>query len=963
MISPDAVAFDSISDDEPKPSTNTPRTRKLSYFNYFMLFLLVSVGCASNWIYEYRSENAAVSVKPTWMFSPELDSFSMGGWPLKYYVRSSGQGHGTSSFSFLRLIGDIGLWSIIVSCYYLYLRFQRRQVRLSKSRWTVRLLDVFVYTTVVAVCIFYAQVLLRRSKLQREHGQKIASQGGKYAIAAYLPTPLRPLAGWGLASACERLVAVQLVHPTAEQIQQALRVPYLQGLYLQGGDYDLRMLDPIPTLPLLKFVGVGGRKLDPQFVAALSQAKHLRSISLPRTNITREGLDALGEMPNLERLGLIHTNVECDFETTPAWAKNLVRIQLPRPPAGQKFVHKLHGWPKLESIECLGGSESKNTESLTLELKNLPSLEKVLLDVLQSFDLTLADIPKVIELVGDESDPQRILKKSDYLPKLPTVKSINLSNIAPGQSLSLDVSEIESATIENCQGIDLVLTVSDETKKEKLNANSMIMQNGNMVMDRIGGYQQNNLAKLVKSLENAQGLASMSILDCNIAKVNWSVLAKNNQLRQLNLSKYGIDERKIDELSSLKSIQQMSLVDTRLPDKQLTQLISSLPELKMLASSHDSLERLVIENHEQIETVFFNGAVPALAIHTVKLVNVPRFRDYIVLSPDARSVVINNAPSLLGIIFHGPCPKNTSISGLQNLTHFIGGGAELKDDQVQEILKCKSLETLALCHCQLSDETLSMIGSLPNLTALCLTGTKVPDHIAENLANTNFPKLKRLWVNDTGVNGDRWEKLALQLGSEAEALYVDRPTQAVLDKLSSFVKIRGIGLRHTTLRADNMGWTDVPYNDLEINLDGSTLDEQAIIELARRHASARQVSMRGTKVPGNGLLKFIATSRYATFDIEDIVTDPDVVEQLQATQSHRILEPGSHFWQTASNLTILLGNLVVPSRYLPRTKESLLPMLSDDGQRINEPQDQPASLIQAIIDVWDEITFWNRYEQ
>ena len=962
MNSHDADSFDTIIENEPKPSaTNTPRTRKLSYFNYFMLFLLVIIGCASNWIYEYRSVSASVSVKPSWMISPEIGSFSMGGWPLKYYVQSSGQG--TTAFSFLRLIGNIGLWTLFGSCYYLYLRYQRRKVQQSKSRWTVRLLDVFVYTTVVAVIIFYAQVLLRRSKQHREYGQKIASQGGKHAIASFLPTPLRPLAGWGLASASERMVAVQLVHPTAEQIQQALQIPYLQGLYLQGGDYDLRLLDEIPNLPLLKFVGVGGRKLDQQFVATLSRAKHLKSISLPRTNITREGLEALGEMPNLEELGLLHTNVQCDFETIPPWAKSLVRIQLPRPPAGQKFVHKLHGWPKLEFIECLGGAEARNTEPLPLELTNLPSLEKVLLDVLQSFDLTLKDIPNVIELAGDESEPQRIQKKSDYLPKSPMVKSIKLSNIAPSQTLTLDVSEIEKATIENCHGIDLILTVSDEAKIEKRSANPMIVQNGNLIVERYTGYHQKQLDKLIKSLENSQGLASLSIFHCNTSNVNWSVLSQSNQLKQLTISKYGIDARRIDEIRSIKSIQQLTLDDVRLPHKQLNELLSSLPELTTLAFNHDSLKQLSIENHEHIETVFYIGVPPAFAIQSVKLVNLPKFRDYVVLSPDARSVVIDNVPDLPGIFFHGPCPKDMKFSGLQNLKYFVGGGAELKDEQVQEILKCKTIETLALCHCQLSDETLSMIASLPNLTALCLTGTKVPEHIADQLSNASFPKLRRLWVNDTGVNGDRWEKLILQPGSETEAIYVDRPTQALLEKLPSFFKIRGIGLRHTTLQAANMGWTDVPYIDLEINLDGSILDEQAMFELAKRHPSARRVSMRGSKVPGNGLLKFIANSRFASFDIEDINTDAGVVEQLHATQDHRIMEQGDYYWQFATNLSNLQSNLIMPARYSPRAKESLLPMLSDDGQRINEPQDQPATLFQAIIDVWDEITFWNRYEQ
>lgn len=963
MNSPDADPFDTISENEPKPSANTPQTRKLSYFNYFMLFLLLIVGFASNWIYEYRSASAAVSVKPIWMFSPEIGSFSMGGWPLKYYVQSTGQGTSTTAFSFLRLVGNIGFWTLLGSCYYLYLRYQRRKVQLSKSRWTVRILDVFVYTTVVAIAIFYAQVLLRRSKLHREYGQKITSQGGKHAIASFLPTPLRPLAGWGLAKTSERLVAVQLVHPTADQIRQALQIPNLQGLYLQGGDYDLRLLDEIPTRPLLACVGVGGRTLDPQFVATLSRAKQLKSLSLPRTNITREGLDALGEMPKLEELGLLHTNVQCDFETTPPWAKGLVRIQLPRPPAGQKFVHKLQGWPKLEFIECLGGAEAKNTEPLALELTNLPSLEKVLLDVLQSFDLTLADIPNVIELAGDESEPQRIQKKSDYLPKSPMVKTIKLSNIAPSQSLTLDVSEIEHATIENCQGIDLVLTVSDETKTENRRANPVIIQNGNLIVEKDSGFHQNHLNKLIKSLENSKGLASLSVFHCNTANVNWSVLSQCNQLKKLNISKFGLDARRINEIRSIKSVQQLTLQDVRLPHKQLTELISSLPELTTLVTNHDSLEQLSIENHEHIETVFFIGVPPALTIHSVKLVNLPKYRDYLVLSPAARSVVINHVPELPGIFFNGPCPKDVKFSGLQNLRYFVGGGAELKDEHVREILKCKTLETLALCHCQLSEETLSMIGTLPNLKGLCLTGTKIPEHIADQLSNASFPKLRRLWVNDTGVNGDRWEKLIMQLGSETEAIYVDRPTQAFLEKLPSFVKIRGIGLRHTKLQAANMGWTDVPYSDLEINLDGSILDEQAMFELAKRHPSAYQVSMRGSKVPGNGLLRFIANSRFATFDIEDISTDVGIFEQLHANQEHRIMTQGDYFGQPATNLNTLQGNLIVPARFSPRTKESLLPMLSDDGRRINEPQEPPATLFQAIMDAWDEITFWNRYEQ
>ncbi|MFO0939748.1 MAG: hypothetical protein U0930_03175 [Pirellulales bacterium] len=952
--------------------TVTPR-RRFTITQYLVMAIILVAAVASNWPYQYHRVSSSVGIKSTWMVSPNLENFSMAGWPLKYFLKVGDQASVDSVISYSRLIANLLIWGFVFTSYVILKRYRMRRVQ-SSTKWTLRIADGLMFMVAVAVVLFYFQMLNRRAAIQRQFAQKVRSQGGFCSMNAFLPTPLKSLAGLGLDKACERISVVQLVHPTNEQIQQVLDLPQLQGIYLLGGDYDLRLLDQFLGKPLLRNIGVGGRRLDAKFVSTLSQMKQLSVLCLPRTNVTRQGLEALGEMPRLRVLGLAHTDVQFDSETAPPWSKNLEEIQLPRPTLGQSAKHIVDGWPKLRLLDCLGGAEGLNESPTELVLRNLPALEKVNLDVLQVFDLTLDSVPNALEILGDESERQRVSRKSDYLPRSPQIRKINAKALADNSTLTFDLSKIQSAKFEECNGATLRVVISDtdllqrQAEAASFNArNVQISPTGQVVRPEIPKFSKHELKKLIGSLANSEGPENLLIGECDMTDVDWAPLGSNNGLKRLNISS-SLTPRNIQQLEKVQGLEELSLPTAYLEAKQLKTLLSKFSNLKSISFPSDALTRLELVDLPNIVSVISFEKRPPTNIREVMLRNLPSYSDYLLVAADATQVQIENVPELSGLYFLGPCPKETKISGLDRLKCFYGGGANLTDEAARAVLECKTLEKLTLAHCNLSEETLLKITELPNLSELYLTGTTLTEAVIAKIAQMDSSKFVRLRLDQTGAVGKDLEPLIAKLPTSVRELCVDEPTSAIIDQIPRFVQLTSLGFRKSTIDLRLANLLDLRRVWAELFFDDCTVNEDALNYMASNRLDIRLLSLRNSQVAAKGFANLASITSRTRFDVEGIKTDSSLIDRLQ--QSYRTTDSLADFGIRDTSIRVFTFAGAQPQRYLPRKKQ-MTPMIGNDGQVIEMAEDEiemeervyKQPFLWGVFLLLRDIAFWNRTNQ
>lgn len=812
--------------------------------------------------------------------APSFGDFKAAGFPQHFLVifREPGSPD-TIVFSFLRLISNIGIWSVFLT---LALAFDYRTQRAKKLRAEnaktrgFSILDLLVITTVIAA--LFALYRWHESKREKDKAfaNEIVSAGGVVDFSLWLPTWMESLIPTMFLERGLTISGVALSAPDDEMIQRILAIESLSDLRFGGGTYDLGLLSGLCKNPYLQSLRLSGRTLDRKTIATIAQCKQLVSLDLTRTNITAKALMLFGEMKRLKHLNITHTDVRLSEIPSLAFAPSLRAIALPHPSDGNSDSLKLSGWPELTLLVCTEFDELLNEMPMSIELSEMPKLEKLGLDSFQAYDLKLKNLPRLKSIDQMREQSNLRVGAQDTIPANLQVRHFSLENVPNLHELSLDGASL--ATFE---------LLEPRLERLRLLASRIGRFGGaeDSPFESLRGAKVNLLLKsdVVDGLADSQG-PSMLELGGQLSKTTFTKLAKNRSIQSLDLSKVPLDASTFEQLGAFQQLKEIKFGENALKGREIAWLAASIKSLTKINAIPVNIGKLRLEGNDTIETIFYPKNQSAQNIESLRLIDVPKLGEIFELPSFLTAIHIEHAPSIKGLGFRSPMPKFAIITGLRDLRHFAGGGELLTDAHVESVLECAQLEKLTLAYSNISSSVFAKIGTLTNLKYLVLTGSSVDDESV--MSWNNLKSLRTLRLDNTQIT-DRSMSWILEQ-KELETLQLDdvKLTTESCQRLGDLKKLKHLSLSGVAVNEDVLrSIITLPLESL--NLSGSQLGpEEMQILIKSPIQTLEKLSLQRCKLDGESLLSLAKVVPNMRLDLSTAEVDPKVWQSL--LQQNRI---------------------------------------------------------------------------
>ncbi|MEQ1829384.1 MAG: hypothetical protein ABL921_25695, partial [Pirellula sp.] len=787
------------------------------------------------------------------------------GWPFEFYVQNLAPNEAPeSSFKIVPfLLNNLMILGagIFLSVY--EWRIPRRRTEGEKRRF--HLSDLFIGTFLVAVAFGYWGLVEQQFAAETQLENTIKQTGGTVVKTIRLAEPFGIEFPY-LTDRFTRISRVWAASPDSETLQKIAQLPQLEFLEVFGGSYDSSALEQALSNPNLRTLRIADRPLDDPFIKRIGSAKQLLALSLAGTDISDGGLAAIGPMPSLKFLDLQNTSL--DSPRSAPCAITVHQLVCPALISRQMKISGLKHLKRLEirQTETLNTARSEVETICHLNVADLPNLESIFLDRGQVFDVNLENVPKLNSIQPANKTSLQSADTAARIVDSPMIRSLRMENAPSLKSLQLDGIALEQLTTGQMDYVELSLTpekVVGQVTLTTINAKGAreySIRNFGTISTAGKIPNSNNLSSSLNqrqfdSIVACSGLTKLNLGVHLIGHLNLSRLAASQSLRSLKLIDNHLTTEQIDQLSQCSNLAVLEMPLYQVSERDLEQLATRLPKISELRCIIPTGNRLNLEHVPNLETLF--GDASNYLIHMqpnreIRLLNLPKLTDSFQLISPMTELHLENLSSIPALTIHHPIPPNSVLRGLDSLIFFAGGGPNLNDDLLRDVLQSKKLKVMVLVYASASSETLKRIGQLPDLEHLVLTGCNVHDDVVESLgelrnlktlrleetkissasltALQNIPSLLRLSISDTpAASGDLSElktlksltrldvagsKSATGLGAALRAMtnlqLVDLGRSVLSDELMS----DWLQSSNPTLRAVNM--RDSQFNELAL---------------------------------------------------------------------------------------------------------------------------------------------------
>ena len=683
-----------------------------------------------------------------------------------------------------------------------------------------------------------------------------------------------------------RLTSVSLASPKSELLSKVAKIDTLQSLSISGGDYDLRSLDDLPQRGMLHELRIMGRKLDEGAIAMIAGCKSLQYLNLMRTNITADGVKALGDMPRLRELNLIHTDVKLSEFTDPPVAKSLRYISLPHGPAGTSDELLIENWPELEGIECVECDTFRNTKPVAFKVRNCPQLQKITLDVLQDFELTLENLPELKSIVGAAYQIKMRIKETEFTPTIPTLSKIDFKAVPNLGVTNFLADRLQSIQIADAPQLALCFNFPSTN-------DAMIGGEVEPSTTVSASIRQN----WVNDLGKSDGPGKLSFTTMPVSDLDLTPLKQNKSLKAFDLS--ATDLTDYSQLSGA-GIEVLRMPNRPFSAKDIERLARSLPNLKELLFERFTMSDLQLENMPTLKKIFNQQntmgqfAMPniRLRLEKIRLVNMPELTEDIDLFPFVSKINIENAPSLTGLSFERPMPAGATVQGLRDLRYFAAGGATMNDAVMREVLNCKGLQKLTLAYSAVSPEMLQRIGELSSLKYLVLTGSQVNDAVLASWSNT--AELKTLALDKTQITSASLPQILSLNNLESLAIDGSLLTDESFAAISKLNRLKSLSIAGATLSRTRMNEIAQMIALKELDLSGCVVTHEAalpVIESVDLRQTLTKLTLNNGKIEDQAFNGFLLGFPELTFELIDCDASPPLIDVLVQNRRAVLEEP------------------------------------------------------------------------
>ncbi|MFG0268220.1 MAG: protein kinase [Rhodopirellula sp. JB055] len=681
----------------------------------------------------------------------------------------------------------------------------------------------FDVSVAVGCFLFPAGLIFSSHWIAKTHLAKIQSVGGHgaYQFTFEAPAFLEKRIPTQLHPSFLRLRRVEILSPTNEALQTLFETPTLRSVFITDGTLDEHSLDPLSRATELTSLALSHSSISRSVCEDIRNCERLIFLGIKKCNVDAEMVTPINEMDKLQHVDLRGNPLSLSVVSKPKWSSSCRSLLLSRPRPGQEGHLNLSQWPNLVRLSVRDSIRIYNEATLKLSLTDMPSLQTIELDRSQKHSLHARNLPRFRQIV-EPIDLMLLYGREDRLNGLTRFESIDLRNVPNLRRLECHAADLKELRLEDVGRLkEISLGVYG------YNSHGLITSEDPIVVGNDAWIQE---------IAQTPSLTKVDLAGVHFSADSFEQLASLSYLKQLHIQKANLTPADLSWVFGLDQLQSLAIRDCRISAEWLQRCLAELPKLRSLHADLSDLEELTIAENQSLTTL---DDFEVSKMTRLELRSLPRLRGSIQIRGEIEELRLVDLPVLDELLIESPWPQKATLQGLTKLRYFGGGGPELDDQVIDQLLKFKRIDHLMLAYPKISKDRLEALGQYWHLTGLEVPGCQVDDEVA-----SHWTKLLRLRVanfDDTQISSRTFHWLHAipslrRLSIARVPLDADaRRTVSSLTQLSSL----------------NLSGVDFPAEDLQrllaagnleaLNLAGCPLNEDHLRVLGESNSLRRVV--------------------------------------------------------------------------------------------------------------------------
>jgi len=531
---------------------------------------------------------------------------------------------------------------------------------------------------------------------------------------------------------------------------------------------------------------------------------------------------------------------------------------------------------RLKNLNLGRSNRVLNSELVTIDLNELPSLERLDIEAFQKYSVAIRHSPRLVSITSMEHDTLTERRSNGFFPTIPWFESIALSDLISLRELNFDGLAVKHLSVDACPNLAKLMigrTVSGSVYRP---LHVITNKNPDMVA-------------IVHAIGTLQGPPLVELSSLPLRGVDLSPLARNGRIKTLILENTGIEDWQLEQVALVPELTSLDVRRCTISDHAINALLEQHLPLKELLVSGDRFERLAVVNQPHLRVLDVHGSPKA---STIDIRQSPGLATELLLGDGVRRLSIQDARSLIGLSVNGPLPQDCLLRGFRDLRYFAIGGPEVTDELCDELWHCAELDHLTIAYGNLSRATLSKVGRFSSLTALSLPGSKIDDDLV--LGNwQSLGQLRDVNLSDTAITGLTVEFLSTRSNLQKLAInncFIDPKALSCLVEVKQLIEldVAGIGMDSQFLAGClNRGVLD------RLDISNTKVTNDVIDVLAGSRAKClRFLGLQGCGLTDVQVRRLLADHDLLMVDVRDNPLSEAFIQSL--AQQDRLLNRDDH---------------------------------------------------------------------
>lgn len=259
------------------------------------------------------------------------------------------------------------------------------------------------------------------------------------------------------------------------------------------------------------------------------------------------------------------------------------------------------------------------------------------------------------------------------------------------------------------------------------------------------------------ALTNLPNLHSLNLSHTNITDRAVEPILKLNSLTELDLGKTKLSAHALGRLGAMQNLQKLTLSSTDFNDDAAAHLskLENLNELDLRDSQITDSGLSELAKAQKITSLALSGCrITNSGLKSIAKMKLSRLDLW---DTDVTAGGISNLQKCISMSQLRIRTTNLSSEDLRALSMLtklevieLYNVHNLKDDDLKYFTGIKSLTSLYIEDCPLTDGAAIYIAQMPQLTGLCLNKTKITDRTLARISN--LQQLEQLWIESTQID-------------------------------------------------------------------------------------------------------------------------------------------------------------------------------------------------------------------